>query len=928
MTERQTHPHRETKDNAIGKTLNLLKKIARRIVRSSPMLLALWRLSKNKDLRFEIAQRFARRQRFSMVVSCYNVEDYLPDFIRSVLSLEGSLADLEVILVNDGSTDGTGAIIRRWVKRRPDLFRCVEQENQGISAARNAGLALATGDWIGFPDPDDFLSPNYLRLARKAVAGPVRDLVAINNNLIFYHEAGSRFADQHPLRYRFQRGERDVSLNKMDDYVQLSAAHAWLRRDIITRAGLTFDLRVKPGFEDVHFTGRFLLAAGQGKIRILPDAIYWYRKRAKKSSLLDGSVQHPGWFLDQIEHGVIDLMRQATRARGDVPPFLQRTALYELSWKIRHLLNHSERADILSAEEKDRFLDLMAQAMDFIETDTVLRFALAGVTEEIRIGLLARFKNTTRAAMRVYIRDFDTAKSLVQLAYVDAPGQIRPVTVLVNGTEVPPRHKSQKYSEFMGDLFFTEHRFWVPMQAGDALTVRAGDTKATLVGPRGVRIGERVSRAALRKILAPRPFDATQLDPEMRRIYAAAVSDEARDRFADCWVLMDRDNRADDNAEHLYRYLMSIGAAQNAWFALSPESPDWQRLRAEGFRLLAFDTDDFTAALVNAKYLITSHFEAHLISATSRRLLGASRFKLIFLQHGVTEKDNSGWLNAQHLTLMITSTHHEHAAIIDPQGPFILSDKEVVLTGMARHDSLLATPRTERFLTIAPTWRNSLTVAAQGQGSIRGKIADFRQTDYARHWQAVLSHPDLAQMAGRHGAQVMLCLHPNMLIYLDEFDIPDHVRIFDPQQGGSYPTVLANSALLITDYSSVAFDAAYLDRPVVYFQFDEEDFFGGAHTMRRGYFDYRRDGFGPVCTTADAVLRAAECALSGDEPAFYAQRRHQTFPHRDGSCCKRIHEAILALDLPAGVQFSVNADPHPDRGAQASSTRRAAGNLG
>lgn len=905
----------------------MLKKIAQRIVRSSPMLLSLWRLSKNEDLRFEIAQRFSRRQRFSMVVSCYNVEDYLPDFIRSVLSLEGSLADLEVILVNDGSTDGTGAIIRRWVKRRPDLFRCVEQENQGLSAARNAGLALATGDWIAFPDPDDFLSPNYLRLARKAVAGAALDLVAINNNLIFHHEAGSRFADQHPLRYRFQRGERDVSLDKMDDYVQLSVAHAWLRRDIITRAGLTFDRRVKPGFEDVHFTGRFLLAAGQGKIRILPDASYFYRKRAKKGSLLDGSVQHPGWFLDQIEHGVIDLMRHATQARGHVPPFLQRTALYELTWKIRHLLNHSERADILSAEEKDRFLDLMAQAMDFIETDTVLRFALAGVTEEIRIGLLARFKNTTRAAMRVYIRDFDTAKSLVQLAYVDAPGQIRPVTVLVNSTEVPPRHKSQKSSEFMGDRFFTEHRFWVRMQAGDELTVRAGDTKATLVGPRGVRIGERVSHAALRKILAPRPFDATQLDPEMRRIYAAAVSDEARDRFADCWVLMDRDNRADDNAEHLYRYLMSIGAAQDAWFALSPESPDWQRLRAEGFRLLAFDTDDFAAALVNAKYLISSHSDMHLISS-ARRLLGASRFKLVFLQHGVIHNDLSRWLNELKFSVITTSSRAEHAAITDPHGPYILSDKEVVLTGMARHDSLLTTPRTDRFLTIAPTWRYSLTDSTRRQSSVRAKIADFRQTDFARHWQAVLSHPELAQISERHGAQVVLCLHPEFLIYLDEFDIPDHVRIFDPRQGGSYQELLSNSAALMTDYSSIAFDAAYLDRPIIYFQFDEGDFFGAAHVWKRGYFDYRRDGFGPVCTTADAVLSAAECALSGDEPAFYAQRRHQTFPHRDGNCCKRIHEAILALDLPTGVQFSVNADLRPDHEAQASSTRGAAGNQG
>ena len=66
-------------------------------------------------------------------------------------------------------------------------------------------------------------------------------------------------------------------------------------------------------------------------------------------------------------------------------------------------------------------------------------------------------------------------------------------------------------------------------------------------------------------------------------------------------------------------------------------------------------------------------------------------------------------------------------------------------------------------------------------------------------------------------------------------------------------------ALLVTDYSSVFFDVAFLRKPVVYYQFDEEEF--RKYHYQKGYFDFRRDGFGPVCTTQEALLGALTEAL-------------------------------------------------------------------
>jgi CDP-glycerol glycerophosphotransferase (TagB/SpsB family) len=104
--------------------------------------------------------------------------------------------------------------------------------------------------------------------------------------------------------------------------------------------------------------------------------------------------------------------------------------------------------------------------------------------------------------------------------------------------------------------------------------------------------------------------------------------------------------------------------------------------------------------------------------------------------------------------------------------------------------------------------------------------------------------------------------------------------------------------MLITDYSSMAFEIAYIRRPVVYFQFDQASFFAGGHAYRKGTWSYPDNGFGPVATTREEALAAVEAiADHGPEPE-YAARIEKTFPLRDGQCCRRTAEAILRLRQP------------------------------
>ena len=97
--------------------------------------------------------------KISVIIPVYNVEDYLEECIDSVLGQRD--VDLEILLVDDGSTDSSGAICDEYAEKN-HKFKVVHQSNRGVSVARNIGIELAQGDWVWFVDSDDIIIPNFI----------------------------------------------------------------------------------------------------------------------------------------------------------------------------------------------------------------------------------------------------------------------------------------------------------------------------------------------------------------------------------------------------------------------------------------------------------------------------------------------------------------------------------------------------------------------------------------------------------------------------------------------------------------------------------------------------------------------------------------------------------------------------------------------
>lgn len=212
----------------------------------------------------------ARRPLVSVVVPVYKVEDYLPRCLDSILGQNHRR--LEVIVVNDGSPDGCGDIMRDYASR-DSRITMIFQENAGLGAARNSGLAAASGDYVVFIDSDDYVSPDYVsrmvRLARRKSA----DVVICN----FYFELPSGVKIPFPLMTAHRSLTGDQAGQRALDLLSIPT-FAWnklYRRELFAGPDITFPSIY---YEDVATVAQVLARAERVAITHRPLYYYCFRK--------------------------------------------------------------------------------------------------------------------------------------------------------------------------------------------------------------------------------------------------------------------------------------------------------------------------------------------------------------------------------------------------------------------------------------------------------------------------------------------------------------------------------------------------------------------------------------------------------------------------------------------------------------------------
>ncbi|HEF3154896.1 TPA: CDP-glycerol glycerophosphotransferase family protein [Campylobacter jejuni] len=763
-------------------------------------------------------KKYQAYNKYAIVSAIYNVEKYLDDFFKSIINQRLDFKrNIFIICVDDGSTDNSAQIIKKYQKKYPKNIIYLHKENGGQASARNLGLKyLKENDlntpWVTFTDPDDFLNRDYFYEVDKFLMKYKNDdICMISCNIIFYYEKYHTYRDNHSLNYKYKNNNTLLENNNLNNFIQLSVASCLLKISLIQ--DLFFDEKLKPNFEDARFINEYLLQNIDKNSIFLKNARYFYRKRKEQNSTLDGKSKIKDYYTVVPKLGYLKLLQDI---KGVIPTFIQNVVLYDLFWQIKVLINNPEKLIILNSNEKETFKKLLFFNFELIASENIVSFNIEAYDFFYKKGILSYFKNEDLNQNLAFIESIDDKNDEILIKYYFS-GINHERKILLNGKNAIIKHSKIRQYDLLDKVFLYEKRLWIKIdKSSKILDIFINSQKLKIV------------------------FNSSFIDDLDLVLKALNKQKKQRAKNANLWIFADMANRSDDNAEHLYRYVMNNHPKQKIVFALRKDSCDYLRLKKEGFNLVDPRSLHFKYLLYKASKVISSHIDKYIFNAFGEDTLKTKDF--VFLQHGVIKHDLSKWLNKRKIDVFITSTKAEYDSITGNFNHYKFSTKEVVLTGLARWDALIKNNvlNTKQIL-IMPTWREYLSGKIQKYG-VRTKDPDFTKSLYFQKWQEFLCSKELENLAKKYGYSVVFIPHPQVRIYLDDFNLPSYIIT-------SYKTsmqeLFCKSSLMITDYSSVAFEMAILNKPVLYYQFDKDEFFA-KHSCTQGYFNYEKDGFGEV----------------------------------------------------------------------------------
>lgn len=870
--------------------------------------------------------------KISVVSAVYNVEDYIDDYLHS-LDRQTAPNAFEVILVIDGSTDSSEKKIRDWARRTSLAHRILSKHNGGQASARNVGLKIAKGEWVTFCDPDDYLADDYFENLSVFMDSDTNNNASMYaTRVVGFDEASGKISASHPLNGRFRDGDRFVNLDRSPSFFHMSGATAILRSSELKRLGHEFQEELTFSFEDAHFVASYLLQQAEPVIGIVASSDYFYRRRAAGNSSVQISAFKAEKYGAVLTHGHLDLLARAKATNGEIPMWLQLMLIYDLLWYYRGDRRVGAPSRSMDATVLENFHRLVAQVMDDISEVAVHSFEVMATDEDLRNALILGYKKPGHRPGDVYVEKLDVDQQMTLLHYVYS-GSLPEETITYKGKSVIPRHAKTRTMTFLGKTLFSHRYIWIPASGTFEISLDGAQKQLIIGRPRrqhyslrpytvskalaGVDLTKKTStpKAKRSKFLPVRALKKAQRigivyrkrlqnawkkkSDAQSRLLRLADSPKIKARYSNAWIFMDRIYRANDNAEHLYRHISTKYPRVNSWFVLERQSPDWERLAGEGFKLLEHGSEEHKLALMNAKIYASSHLDKFVTDPLTGRLASRANWKFVFLQHGVTDHDLSYWFNGKRIDLLVTSTGPEYKSIVGNDTAYRFSTKEVKLTGFPRHDALASRSDApaKKWILVSPTWRQSLVGPSDALGR-RGRIEGFADSDYAVSWGGFLKSPELTHFAKKNGFSIGLLPHPSLTDYVAEMDLSPAVAVLDWDQK-PFAEFVHESAVLVTDYSSTAFEAAYCGVPVVYFQFDQEAIKAGSHTYDVGYFDFEEDGFGPVTIDTETAVQATIASISNSADPKYAVRTQSTFKYLDADNSERVYREMTRLIRPA-----------------------------
>ncbi len=351
------------------------------------------------------------------------------------------------------------------------------------------------------------------------------------------------------------------------------------------------------------------------------------------------------------------------------------------------------------------------------------------------------------------------------------------------------------------------------------------------------------------------------------------------------FLIGERKDQCQDNGFHLFKYIRENKPEDKVYYCITNDSKQLNKIKDLG-NIIYHGTIKHYIYYMLASKIVGAHLgSCDPESPIIWRLEGKGRINKykMFIQHGITKelipslmKKNTG------VNTFVCGAKPEYEYVNENFG---YCHEEVKYLGFCRFDNLHDYKEKNQIL-LMPTWR------AWFGGSTWGGDNDgeFVESEYYSRFQSLINNDALINYLEENDMDLIFYPHHEMQRYLEHFSTSSRrIKVAEAEKY-EVQELLKESKILITDYSSIAFDFAYMRKTVIYYQFDKEKYF--SQHYQKGYFDYERDGFGAVVAEKDELINELIKAGNEGKDDTYLQRANKFFPIYDRENCKRHYELI------------------------------------
>lgn len=877
----------------------------------------------------------------SIVMAIYNMEEYLEEAIESVIHQTIGMKNIQLILVNDGSKDCSLDICKSYSEKFPENIVVINKENGGVSSARNAGLKIAQGNYVNFMDADDKLEYNACEKVLDFFHTNDVDVVSIP--LVYF---GAK-DDEHALNWKFHTTKviniddeyESVQMHISSSFIRRQVVQQFsfntelkYGEDAEVVNKCIFEKRKYGVVADTAYLYRYRDSddSAMQKSKNSYDnyfpvlrKLYWslinYEKKLSGkehiSKYLESLILYDlKWKLKRKEvdesvfgsegklqffSEVSDILQEIDDRRIiclDNYSIIYKTFMFSLKYKIP--IEDMEKSYKVVSNDKKQFviwkdfimckvssIKVFIEILDIKNGQVKLEGKIGGPLRNSEIGLMMIVQNGAESKeYSVITKDewrsdtFALNESIKKRFYFRTP-EIEIKDGMQISFQLHFAGRNSKMKIGMARLAKLSDNY-VNMYVLEGGYVISRDEESLKFEKYDYEVIKDKEKAFIEEIQSEENADKKTIEyvKKIRRKYIEQI--DLKERI---WVFMDRPNKADDNAEHLFKYAVQKNDGIQKYFVVSKQSSDYDRLSRYG-KVLDYGSPEHQLIMLKAEAIISSHVNNHTYSpfeeSLTKYFTGFLTAKRVFLQHGITKDDVSNWLHKlnKNLSLFVTASSYEYNSIVE--GKYGYDEGQIVLTGFPRYDNLKN--RIQKTILYMPTWDSSVL---KMKNDFPVYNPDFKKSRLFQEINGFLNNEKLNEVLEKAGYKILFKPHPNMVVQMKDFQFGENIILADDKL--SYQELFAMGSALITDYSSTFFDFAYLKKPVIYYQCRQNHYVDG-------YFDYEKMGMGEVVKNETELIQSIEKYIKTDFQLedIYLNRTKDFFKFLDHNNCQRVYQEM------------------------------------